>query len=461
MLKTLELSNFKAWEKLDIEFGSVTGIFGTNSSGKSSLIQALLMLKQTKDNSDRSIAIDFGSSEKLADLGTYHDVIYKHDQQLDLSWKLKWGLQKELRIQDVEKSSASILFKGKDLKVSSEVGFEDKLLTVKALSYEFDNTKFAIQQKETTKGFELKALGSGDRNFRFTRTQGRMWKLPRPTKNYLFPDQAKTYYQNADFLSQFEASFELAMDNIYYLGPLRDHPKRSYQWSGTSPSGVGHRGELTVNAILAATSRGEKRSLGYKKRSRPFAEMIAYWLKELGLIDSFRVEELAPNTNHFRTLVKKEAGSVEVGLTDVGFGVSQILPVLVLLYYVPEGSSILLEQPEIHLHPAVQSQLADLILTVSKTRKIQVIVESHSEHFIRRLQRRVAESEAESEDLKLYFFSTHRGKAKYEELLIDEYGSIHNWPENFFGDEMTEIAATRKAALMKRKASLAKGCSSE
>lgn len=450
MLEKLELNNFKAWEKLAIKFGMVTGLFGTNSSGKSSLIHFLLMLKQSKNNSDRAIAADFGGHDKLVELGTYHDVVFKHDTTKDISWTLSWTLPKELKIQDVEKSSASVLFKASKLSISSSIGLESELLGVKALGYSFANHRFSIQRKLDSNDFEL--VSKGDSKFRFTRTQGRMWKLPKPTKNYLFPDQAKTYYQNADFLSQFEASFEAMMDNIYYLGPLRDYPKRNYQWSGASPTDVGTRGELTINAILAASTRNEKRSLGYKKRNKSFEGMIAYWLKKLGLIHSFRVKEVAPNSNIFSTLVKKESGSSEVALTDVGFGVSQILPVLVLLYYVPEGSTVLLEQPEIHLHPSVQSELADLILTVSKTRNVQVIVESHSEHFIRRLQRRVAESSVKQQDIELYFFSIKNGSANYETLQLDEFGSIHNWPENFFGDEMAEIAATRRAALLKRKA---------
>lgn len=454
MLKKIYLENFKVWEKLDLNLGRVTGIFGTNSSGKSSLIHMLLMLKQTKNNSDRNIALDFGSEGKLADLGTYYDVISQHDETKCLSFKLTWSLDEELKIQDIEGSSKSILFSGNVFRLSSTVGFKDKLLEVKELSYQFAGSNFSIVSKENKNNeFELKVTGQayGDQ-FKFLRTRGRNWKLPQPTKYYLFPDQAKTYYQNADFLSQFETAYESAMDKIYYLGPLRSFPKRSYLWSGTSPTDVGQQGELTINAILAATLKGERRNLTKGTRYKSFQEMVAYWLKKLGLIHSFRVEEMAENSNQYKTYVQKENGSTEVALTDVGFGVSQILPVIVLLYYVPEGSTVLFEQPEIHLHPAVQSSLADLILTVSETRNIQVIVESHSEHFIRRLQRRVAEDTVNAQDLKLFFFSTKRGKASYKELELDKFGAIHNWPENFFGNEMEEISATRKAALSKRKA---------
>ena len=144
------------------------------------------------------------------------------------------------------------------------------------------------------------------------------------------------------------------------------------------------------------------------------------------------------------------SSSVTTALTDVGFGVSQVLPVLVLLYYVPKGSTVLMEQPEIHLHPAVQSGLADVMLNVARERDVQIVVESHSEHLMRRLQRRVAEEEASSEDVKLYFVSSNRGRAHVDDLALNEWGEIENWPEKFFGDEMGEIAAITAASLERR-----------
>ena len=127
-----------------------------------------------------------------------------------------------------------------------------------------------------------------------------------------------------------------------------------------------------------------------------------------------------------------------------------MLPALVLLYYVPEGSTVLMEQPEIHLHPSVQSGLADVMLNVAEARDVQIIVESHSEHLLRRLQRRVAEEEVSSEDVRLYFVSAEQGVARASDLAFNEWGEIENWPENFFGDEMGEIAAISKASLARR-----------
>ncbi len=454
MINQLEFNNFKAWEDLSISFGKVTGLFGTNSSGKSSLLQILLLLKQSKNTTDRNMVLDFGNPEKLVNLGTYKDVIHQHDESKHLSWSLDWNLKKTINISDTNKSTKSSLFKGKKLRIQSNIYFHKNMVVVEKFSYHFDKYNFEISPKKGSSQFTLSATpekAGATNKFRFYRTRGRNWALPKPIKTYLYPNQAKTYYQNADFLSIFENEYETLMDRIYYLGPLREFPKRDYQWSGSSPEGVGHRGERAIDAILAATMKKERRNLGGRTRYKSFQEMIAYWLKKLGLIYDFRVDEIAPNTNLYKTLVKKEAGASEVALTDVGFGVSQILPVLVLLYYVPKKSIVLLEQPEIHLHPAVQSKLADLIIKVSATRNIQIIVESHSEHLLRRLQRRVAEEVVNPNDLMLYFFNTKRGKAYHELLNIDEYGSINNWPKHFFGDEMREISATRKAALLHKK----------
>ena len=170
-----------------------------------------------------------------------------------------------------------------------------------------------------------------------------------------------------------------------------------------------------------------------RTKLKTFQEMIAYWLQELDLIHSFEIREIAAGSNLYHARVQANASSPETMLTDVGFGVSQVLPVLVLLYYVPEGSIILMEQPEIHLHPSVQSGLADVMLAVAGRRNIQIIVESHSEHLLRRFQRRAAEGKADSSDLKLYFVSNDSGVAKLNDLALNEFGEIENWPVQFFG----------------------------
>lgn len=448
MLTHMRLHNFKAWKEADLKFGKVTGLFGTNSSGKSSLLQFLLLLKQTKNATDRGLVLDYGSPSSLINLGTYNDVVHGHDESTRISWLLKWNLGYTLKINEPITYQDAPPFKDNTLQTQCEVGLRRERLWPYELVYEFDGAKFKLESStEVESKFKLDTEGT---DFKFIRNRGRAWPLSTPVKTHLFPDETRYYYQNTKFLFRFEFQYEELMDSIYYLGPLREYPKREYHWAGSSPEDVGQRGERTIDAILAATRDNERRSLGYRRRSKAFQEMIAYWLNYLGLIQEFHLEEIAEGTNLYRAFVKTSRAGVPTALTDVGFGVSQVLPALVLLYYVPEGSTVLMEQPEIHLHPAVQSGLADVILNVAVARNVQIIVESHSEHLMRRLQRRVAEEEVSAEDVKLYFVSKSNGKAEASDLALNEWGEIENWPNNFFGEEMKEIAAIAKGSLRRK-----------
>ena len=186
---------------------------------------------------------------------------------------------------------------------------------------------------------------------------------------------------------------------------------------------------------------------------RSLDEQIPKWLQRLDLIDSYRLNPITGSEKDYEFLVRKYKGGPEVRLTDVGFGVSQVLPVLVLCYYVPEGSILILEQPEAHLHPKVQSELADLLIEVVKNRKLQIILESHSEHLLIRLMRRIAEEQISADDTAFYFCEMNEGTSEIERLNVDDYGNITNWPQNFFGDEMGDLAAKTIAEMKRKKAS--------
>lgn len=134
----------------------------------------------------------------------------------------------------------------------------------------------------------------------------------------------------------------------------------------------------------------------------------------------------------FEVRVKTKGAKDWVGLPDVGFGVSQVLPVLVQSFYAPPNSIIIMEQPEIHLHPRAQANLADVLISAVKAREegkdrnIQLIIETHSEHFLRRLQRRIAEEDELHELVVAYFANTDQHPASLEPLQIDLYGNIRN-----------------------------------
>lgn len=453
MLTQLQYLNFKSWQSTGLlNLAPITGFFGTNSSGKTSLLQALLLLKQTAESSDRNQILDFGDSNKYVDLGSYEETIYQHQPVFDLNFKLEWVLQNRLKIEDPE-DSRKILFEGIRMHFDVDIAQESRRQVVADnFSYQLGGHHFQMLKERASNGYKIVYEGP-NKDFKFIKRQMRAWPLPPPVKFYGFPDQVKSYYQNAGFLTDLQLELERLLQSIYYLGPLREYPQRQYIWKGNEPEDMGRRGERAVDAILVSDSQGRKIARGKGKRSLLLGEYVAFWLRELGLISSFDIKEIKEGSGLFQVWVKKNDASTPVLITDVGFGVSQILPVITLCYYVPEGSILIIEQPEIHLHPKVQAGLADVFIDAVKTRKIQILLESHSEHLLRRLQRGVAEEKVHNSDIQLYFCEMANGKSEIKGLEMDAFGSIRNWPKEFFGDEFGEIAAINLAKLNRLKAS--------
>ena len=450
MLKKLHIRNFKSWKDSgSIRLAPITVFFGANSAGKTSLLQFLLMLKQTSESSDRSRVVHFGDDYSPVELGTFEDLIFEHDVKNKLEFELSWTLPKPLEFTNRLRRQS---YQATDLTFRAKVASEGDKQYIERLEYEFSQegrgpVSVRLEAGVGGKSKEYKIAATG---YELTRTQGRAWPLPAPVRFYGFPDEVAAYYQNAGFTSDLALALERQLKRILYLGPLREVPQRSYTWAGDEPEHVGRDGDGAVAALLAAA--GRKISGGYKQKARPFQEVIAEWLKQLGLLDSFIVRKIAPNRKDYEVRVRTRRSTKDVDLTDVGFGISQVLPVVVESFYVVPHSTVIIEQPELHLHPRVQSELADLFIAAIQAREkqedrsVQFIVESHSEHFLQRLQRRIAESRLRPEDVAIYFCEPGPQGSQLKELRVTLYGDIENWPVDFFGDPTTDLSARLEAA---------------
>ena len=449
MLTRLRVKNFKPWKDSgEIRLAPLTVLFGANSAGKTSIPQLLLLLKQTAESPDRQRALQLGDERTLVDLGTYDDVVHNHDVTQPLEIELDWTLGESLKITDPLSNET---YEGNA--VSFQVSIQaDKRHQPFVHSFEYRLNRdgstaldIRIQYQEKDKKYDFSS-----RQYNLKRHQGRPWSLPSPFRFYGFPDEATAYYQNTAFISDLVFQLERMLRSLFYVGPLREYPRRLYLWSGETPDHVGAKGDRAVEAILAA---GEDRTfnLKAKQKTRSLAHLVARRLQAMKLIRNFRVERLGENRKEYEVLVRTGPNQPEVKLTDVGFGVSQVLPVIVECFYVPRQSIVIFEQPEIHLHPRVQAELADLFVDAVRAREggiernCQFIIESHSEYFLRRLQRRIAEEELAAEDAALYFITTKGKKTRIEALEVDEYGNILNWPVDFFGDEMEDLVARTEA----------------
>ena len=460
MLTHLHIKNFKAWKDTGpIKLAPLTVIFGANSAGKSSLGHLLLALKQTTLSVDRKRPLHLGDENALIDLGTFSECLHNHDLQNALQFELGWETQgKDLEARDPLSKKK---FSGDELTLSVTLSADAKEQPrVDKLAYQLlrnSENQLVVDYSRDEKG----KLEISSDEYKFVRNTGRSWPLDDPDKFYRISDQSRARFQNAEFLSDFALNTEAALNSVYYLGPLRDHPKRIYSWSGETPESVGQKGEFVVAAILAASEQERKLNRGLKRHLARFDAFIAQWLKDLGIIDSFAVKPVAEGRKEYEVVVKTHATASEVKITDVGFGVSQVLPALVQAFYCPPNSTIWMEQPEIHLHPQVQAELADVFISATqarenrKERHVQLIVESHSEHFLNRLQRRIAEGAVAPEDVAVYFCRRAGSATELEPLRLNMFGEIENWPENFFGDEMADIAG-RTLAAMQRKKEIAK-----
>ena len=349
MLTRMRLENFKCWEDTgEVAFKPITGFFGPNSSGKTSLFQALLLMKQTEDVTGSGILLHFGDEKTLVDLGDLESVIYNHDMKRNLMLSLGWNSKEEFELPESIGGGA--------VAEDEDIGFEVKIgatnrgsgtsMSLEEMSYQFNDGRHCGIRRlsETVSGrmkYELFPAGS-------------TVEVVRMSKFYNFPSHAMKepieddlYFVLAWGMSQF-------LEDIYYLGPRRANPHRIYAWSGAEPVDMGRSGELVVDALISYP-RDSGKWIGEDIGFADIERSAAVWLKRLGLIHSFRIDPVAEGRRIFEVKVQKTPNSPEVLLADVGFGVSQILPAIVLCFYVPTKSTIILDHPDIHLHPSAPS----------------------------------------------------------------------------------------------------------
>ena len=259
-----------------------------------------------------------------------------------------------------------------------------------------------------------------------------------------------------DYLDDFFSS------SLKYLGPLRDAPKPLYPLTpAADPYDVGLRGEHTASILdLHKNKKIEyippanfKSSLiDRKKSTRTLETAVIDWLQYLGVAKSVNSLDRGKLGHELKVALSDSDSTHD--LTHVGVGVSQVLPILVMGLLADIDTTLVFEQPELHLHPKVQTLLGDFFLSMALCNK-QCIVETHSEYFIDRLRFRIAAASPESELnnlAKIYFVEKPAQTSSFREVAINEYGAIPDWPEGFFDQSQEQAEEILRAAAKKRKA---------
>jgi len=256
-----------------------------------------------------------------------------------------------------------------------------------------------------------------------------------------------------DYVSQFFSQ------KVKYLGPLRDEPKPVYPIAGVADTrDIGFRGEHTA-AVLDVHKNTQIRfvsptqiasggaNLELQKKS--LHEAVFEWLQYMGVAET--IETIDKGKLGHELKVGTSDNTTLHDLTHVGVGVSQVLPILVLSLLADQGSTLVFEQPELHLHPKVQTRLADFFVSMSYLNK-QCIIETHSEYLINRLRYVTAVSEDSTikDKVVMYFVEKSGTHSKYRQVKINQYGVIEDWPIGFFDEADENAAAILKAAIARR-----------
>ena len=440
MITHIRVKNFKSWKDSDkVKLAPLTGFFGTNSSGKSSLLQMLLLLKQTVGSDE---IFFFGDEHSLVNLGNFREVIHGHNEKEALELEFGCTLQKpypmDFSMRDGYPSRSDLY----GFNFRTVVSEEEKKPIVEALFY----VARVINAKIVWDKYGSRHSISDFMNATLVEEEDVINCYGTSISEETFGNKITG---SQKFLRQFSSAFESLFSHVYYLGPTRVDPLRVYGWSGSHSAHIRQWGHQTIDALLSARVR--KLKTLHEEEKVPIEERVSYWLEEMDLAHSFSLDWKSQGSTEYEVRIQKSPGSPAVTLVDMGYGLGQFLPVLVLCYYVPEGSTLILEQPGIHLHPKVQSQLADLLIEVITERNLQILIESHSEHLLNRLQRRIAEEKISANQTALYFCRNDEGVSEIDRLEMDEFGNIANWPENFFGDEMGDLFAMTEAQRERQK----------
>ncbi len=440
MFTHIRMKNFKSWKDSgEVKLAPLTGFFGTNSSGKSSLLQMLLLLKQTVLSGK---ILFFGNETSQTNLGNFREMI--HGRNLNDMVELEFGyeLQKPFTVRIPQRSNSD----------------HDNYTTSVINGFVFDTAirsrwgglqvEYFRYSTEVSPDVPLEIKYQDSSLFLDGNQMKERVNMETCFGGPLIVREGKV--EETDFLGKFASSFYGLFSRFYYLGPARVQPKYCYHWEGTNPDSVGQKGEYMIDSMLSA--RVDQQTTPYKGQKVPIEERISTWLQKMELGYSFSIKRThAQDNRNYEVRIQKSQDSAEVMLAAMGYGLSQFLPVLVHCYYAPEGATLILEQPGIHLHPKAQADLADLLIEVITERKLQILIESHSEHLLNRLQRRVAEEKIAADQTAFYFCRHIDGASKIDKLDMDEFGNITNWPESFFGDEMGDLLAMTKAQRERQK----------
>ena len=364
MIKRLDLKTFKCFELLRLPLGPLTLLSGTNASGKSSVLQSLVLLHQTMQENEWSIRIMLNGS--VVSLGTTTDVVDQLNGRVDF----EIGLSND-------DASCYWTFTGDRQDMSLRVG-------------------------------KVEVNGTASCN--------------PDTLHYLLPNN----------IGEPVLSLARQVRDLTYITAEREGPREVYPLEDEHVvTRVGPRGENAVSVFCRSRDERIDDELMLSYSTPTLLHQIAARLETFFsgcAVDVQQVRNASAVTLGIRTSISTDF----LRPIHCGFGITQVLPIIVAALTIPKGSLMLIENPEVHLHPAGQAMMGQFLADVARS-GIQVILETHSDHVLNGVRRSVKAGRIPAEEVMIHFLRPRT--PELPQVLspnLDSSGSIDVWPAGFF-----------------------------
>ena len=473
MIKSLRLMNFKAFEDTGtLELNRMTVLAGPNSGGKSSILQSLLLLKQTLDS---PAEIDLSLDGRYLQFSGFNELTFGKPPLSSCSVTYEFNIETSMprnvapryfpHISLPEGVSDMSLQSNVELTFGYKRRNEGKSVVMNRfqVSSTLDGVDGPYLQGTLRKGnYRVSMRGKGIRvrePFRGRRIESVAGRHFMPSFLVFESEEDNVQRPRATldpiFTRPFRNIEEELESNLEYLGPLRERPRRAYLHSGNPMTEIGDSGQYAAQILWLEKDNPVRYlpALGQEPTDVTLMEAVNDAFLRIGMLQPVNVRSEKSIMYQILFGLGNTKTKEAVTIADVGFGVSQLLPILVLGLRSRESSILLLEQPEIHLHPKLQANLADFLLTLANQGR-RLVVETHSDHFINRLRRRIAEDSTDELRKKVSILFVHPSQggqgATIEPLQVDRFGVIENWPPNFLPEAADEAEAILLASLEKR-----------
>lgn len=430
MIHRLSLKNFKLHASTTIEAAPITVLIGPNNSGKSSLLQALLCLRQAASRGRQNLCVPVQrqqtsieqpylfSPEHIIDIGKFNDVVRHGQKEIQIGVAVSLPRTEPLKYGGpVEINFIAVNF---DVHVRNNLpvyhaGFLQSPLG--RIPWEWSPRQ--PEQHVTIKVDEAELRFRTTADFRLLGYAGGSSPSDFPVEKSTDIREWGEYLGNA---------VVFLLNSVHPIFPLRGFEEWAYPLPGDAPANLDmitlHDRSLATTSILAY--------------NRNLEERLSEWLQEvIGVGIKFHL--IKGNRVLIRTQKINQKTS-DTLFTSEGTGANQLPFILVPIGLTPANETIFLCEPEAHLHPKAQSGLVSLLLKIAKKENRQFFIETHSEHILHAFLHAIAKGELEKSQLAIYYFENVNGTAEVRQLEITPQGQVKGGLPGFFEHSLTELA---------------------